>query len=526
MKRTRFTCFILLAAPLLLLTCGCGGDEEPAFTISKETTYVTEPLTEDGLPDYRAAMDAIAQGDIQPDENAYVFYAQALGPKHIGEKRAPRLFERLGVPLPVDSPGPPTDFVEFLHKEKGVSFADMSTRKVDEGRLTMERPWTREEFPDVQGWLESNSACLALIVEGSKRPKCYSPWIASDPSEEFGTSLPIHDYALRGAARLLLVRAMHAIAAKDFVEAWRDLLACHRLGRHKANGPTLMDALMGMAISEMAYAGQLRLLWELRPDAATLARMAADLEASPAPPDVALSVDPGERLFLLTSVIDSMRKGHEAILLAQILDTEREDKPDPKLDRALTKTDWSAALREINEFFDELAEAMRLESRHERIAAIERWQQKLKARCDKEQARELRKQALRAALGQSELLARYVVGELMRNSIDIFMAAQYAEDRETQRLRNLRIAIALSAYRADHGEFPDSLAALVPAHLKEISAGLFADAPPRYERTAEGYKLWSLGRDGRDDGGQSVPRDKHDDIAIIMPPPEPMPLLP
>jgi hypothetical protein len=49
-------------------------------TISKETTYITEPLRPDGYPDYLAALDQRRSEGVTPENNAAVPLMRALGP--------------------------------------------------------------------------------------------------------------------------------------------------------------------------------------------------------------------------------------------------------------------------------------------------------------------------------------------------------------------------------------------------------------------------------------------------------------
>jgi hypothetical protein len=70
-------------------------------------------------------------------------------------------------------------------------------------------------------------------------------------------------------------------------------------------------------------------------------------------------------------------------------------------------------------------------------------------------------------------------------------------------------ALALQAWRAEHGGYPDTLEALVPDILKDVPADPFAGSPLRYRRDGETYVLYSVGPDGRDDGGEpAVMRDE------------------
>ena len=56
------------------------------FTISKETTFVTEPVRKDGTIDYAAAENAIYGKGVTPETNACVKMLQAFGPKCIDTK--------------------------------------------------------------------------------------------------------------------------------------------------------------------------------------------------------------------------------------------------------------------------------------------------------------------------------------------------------------------------------------------------------------------------------------------------------
>lgn len=70
------------------------------FTISPATTYITEPLRPDGLPDYAAALDALAKEGVTPENNAAVLYWQAFGPALIPPARRDEYFGKLGIPVP------------------------------------------------------------------------------------------------------------------------------------------------------------------------------------------------------------------------------------------------------------------------------------------------------------------------------------------------------------------------------------------------------------------------------------------
>lgn len=64
-------------------------------------------------------------------------------------------------------------------------------------------------------------------------------------------------------------------------------------------------------------------------------------------------------------------------------------------------------------------------------------------------------------------------------------------------------ASALAEYRRQHGEYPDSLELLVPAFLHHVPMDYGDRKPLRYRRLEnDEYLLYSIGLDGKDNGGQ------------------------
>jgi len=65
--------------------------------------------------------------------------------------------------------------------------------------------------------------------------------------------------------------------------------------------------------------------------------------------------------------------------------------------------------------------------------------------------------------------------------------------------------LALQAYRADNGHYPDTLPSLAPRYVQRAPLDPFDPATPlRYRRDGDGYVLYSVGPDGVDDGGQAI----------------------
>lgn len=75
-------------------------------------------------------------------------------------------------------------------------------------------------------------------------------------------------------------------------------------------------------------------------------------------------------------------------------------------------------------------------------------------------------------------------------------------------------ALAAERYRLATGNWPASLADLVPKYLPAVPVDLFDRQPLRFKKDEEGVVVYSIGPDGQDDGGSPllVPEDRSGDL--------------
>ena len=115
---------------------------------------------------------------------------------------------------------------------------------------------------------------------------------------------------------------------------------------------------------------------------------------------------------------------------------------------------------------------------------------------------------------------------------DVSLATMENRTTAISRLRDL--AFLLASYRRDHGRYPATLRQLVPHYVSELPPDPFSGADLHYRPEGKGYVLYSVGPNGRDDGGRNVADEisklKHetygnfpdyDDITIRTPEEEP-----
>jgi hypothetical protein len=77
-----------------------------------------------------------------------------------------------------------------------------------------------------------------------------------------------------------------------------------------------------------------------------------------------------------------------------------------------------------------------------------------------------------------------------------------AERRRLAAVRCLLAAAAAERYRQEHGAWPESLARLAPGLLTEVPLDPYDGRPLRYRRLEDGVVVYSVGEDGKDDGGK------------------------
>ncbi|HKB38158.1 MAG TPA: hypothetical protein VKD72_17050, partial [Gemmataceae bacterium] len=245
--------------PLLLLgflaAQAATGDEpkkpEPKFPLGKETTYVTGPLDQDGYIDYQAALNERLGQGVKPDKNANALLWKALGPRpEGGHGMPPAFFKALGIEEPPEGGDYLVGLAAFIKDHLKVDQAEAIEDQRSRASL---RPWTAKDYPHVAAWLQANEKPLAVAVEAAKRPDYFNPLISREkgPGSLINVLLP-GVQKCRELAGALSARAMLRAGEGNFDEAWQDLLACHRLARLVARGATLIEALVGIAIDQMA----------------------------------------------------------------------------------------------------------------------------------------------------------------------------------------------------------------------------------------------------------------------------------
>lgn len=421
-------------------------------------------------PDTLEELNARLSAGVTAETNALAGLVGVYGPDDTNGRPLPdELFRRLGVPRPPRGGGYIVPFQKFVKPSE------------DRSRLGwLDRPWVPAEFPNVDAWLTANAGPLSRGGLAIGRPDFYEPIVSFTPRVA-----PNRHPEL---AFLLAGRANRHLGVSRADDAWADVMACRRLAWHVGRGKTGSSEYLMRDLDSIAYTATVTYAAHA---VHTPAEWRARLEDSRRPPpagSLADMVDGFARLELRLALRRLAAGGPDDLGRFVLPDTPP---PDPATIRAI---DAGRACEDVDTLFDRAVAALRLPKRPDRREAIREVLGKgtILSR-SREAARFL------AAAPDAESRRRQAAeatDRLIRNDLELALWNQRHRDEQEQRRRNAEVALALAAYRARTGRYPDALAELVPADLEALPADLFTGGRLGYRRAGRGCEVRSVGPDG------------------------------
>ncbi len=538
--------FCVSSLSIYLLTAPVAGQKpasQPAsrpakvrITISRKTTYVLGPLNADGTVNYVAAINKMSSKGVTPKNNAAIPLIKALGPEVLDKKFRSRILKALKMP-PLPEKG--DYFVPFWKYQEDHEPRDGTDeqidafyKKTDANRdKALAAPFSPKDFPFVAAWLKVNEKPLNAVVAATKRPRYFVPWMSDSVPPKLEDGLMRVSWGkLKYTAKALICRAMLKSAKGQAASARSDLLAVHRLARLVGQGPTLIDRLVAMSIEAFACGGDTELATSGELTADQAKAHLADLQALPPLPSMADTFERGEHFFALDAIMSCARVGIREAFAEVCLEFYKI----PKHTIPNIPVDWDETMLRYNRWNDRNVAAFSKATFAERksaLAAFGRDLENLSKQLDKKYGPVQTTQPSLLAgmkllverMKRLEAKKNVSTDELRRESVEIMVAylvpnlgrASELYDKVIMQRRMAEVALALAACKGDIGRYPVILAVLKPHYLKKIPNDLFIEKPLHYKRTGEGYLLYSVGPDMKDDGGKGIGDGKGcDDIVV------------
>lgn len=293
-------------------------------------------------------------------------------------------------------------------------------------------------------------------------------------------------------------------------KAWEDLLACHRLARLVGQTKEMTSYTFAHRIEHSTLFLDRILLKNARLTSGQLAKMRTDLERLLPMPNTRDAFDLHQRFACLHWALLSQREGLAILkrkLSRAISHTWTYSSPSSATKTALDSAakeilkmldtdvpiDWDVVLRTINSCFDRIVEAQRLPAGIERTETIRKVQEDiLSESCV----------SFDPKRDTSETYSKHI-GLAFFFTDSLFQSTTLMDDMAAMECEVTKLGFALTQYGIDHSAYPDKLGDLVPKYVAKLPKDIFLrDGELHYRKEGFGFVLYSVGPNGKDDGGR------------------------
>jgi hypothetical protein len=286
-----------------------------------------------------------------------------------------------------------------------------------------------------------------------------------------------------------------------------------------AQGTTLIESLVGFAIDNTACEADRALANHVTLSLEESRQYQAELAALTPMPSVFAKIDQAERMMFLDIVAVLAREG-----AGQVQDSLGMRSEDHLLEHLFSFTadnfvDWNQVLRAGNAWYDRFAEAGRMTENQERREALAAIDRELKEVAATSKDPGIAVKSILSGNSLSSTATRHITGVLVSMLIPAISAAYTAEERAHVQVSLTQVAIALAAYKSEHGEFPTAVEDLAAKYIDRLPLDRFSESPLRYRVKDGGYILYSVGPNLKDDEGLQLGKAFNtDDISVSFPP--------
>ena len=446
-------------------------------------TLTVEPLfTPEGKIRYDVILNRhLAQG-ITPKTNANALLWQAIGPNAQSAATRQSYFDALGIPTP---PKDATHFINWVDFLKEIQAPpDDPNIRLERFEQAIQQPWSVNDDHELADWIAANEIPLDIVTQAVKRPRYYNPLVVK-PGEPLIGALLCSMSPIRNLGELLLMRAMLKLDQGQTARAWADILSCHRLASHVAEGGCLIECLVGYAIDRRASQAAICFLQSERLSVEQLQTYRKQFLALPRFQPIVDVLDHNERFITL-----------DAIQHGEVEDVAGES-VSQQIRQRMMKRDFQAVYVSMaNHHFDRLVELATVDLNGDPPPDLKRISDQLENAIIKPPKPTLFMTYRMSAKQLSEYISQIVIRTLSPSVSKCLTRYAIAE----QRRRLEQVAFDLAIHKRTTGSYPQQLAA--------TPRDYFTGKPLLYKRTPLGYDLRSLGPDRE-------PSD--DDIAVTVP---------
>lgn len=360
-------------------------------------------------------------------------------------------------------------------------------------------PLTLEEI----AFLNRHAETLEILRQAAARPTCRFIRDYSRPSVDM--LLPEIQF-FRNAARILSVSARHQVSLGAIPAALRDVISIMNISRHASSEPILISGLVGLAIDSIAIDTLIDVLPFIDADNLALLKRDEIHNFLSTPPSLAKNIY-GEEAFGLyvfsifgTGGFDQWQLGQLASFIMDDLDV-----PD--------------SIVQQDTFFNPALAAYRIFLFPQDLTAYQQTMRTYQRVAESSNSYAAKQTTLKRIEDDfSSGRPKGFVTALLTPAI-----GKAIENVEKARMRHTTalVAIAATEFRITHDSLPEKADVLVPKLLPFLPKDVFVDKSRlRYSVKNDGIAIYSVGPNGKDDGGpgpdMGKDQPKNDDVGIFL----------
>lgn len=450
-----------------------------------DTTRIVAPTLPDGSIDYLQAIDDRFGAGVTPDQNAVPLILAAFGREALpSDQQIDGITSRLGMAHLPEQGDYLIPYAQFA-KERNDPSTDTSPDPLDPAaQITL----PLKAAPLTAAWVRANQRPLDTLEDASKRPRFFFPFNGGNRPETLASVLLPYVHQMREGATALLIRAALRLEAGEIDGCRRDLMTVHRLSRLMGQAPTLIERSVAIALEdatcrlEQAVAGSGKL------SAGQSRALASDVVGVDGLPDFSDGIDVAERFMVLDFLQAAARAGPARA--AAIFRSFAPRNLPPSVVFRWSPVPYEKCMRESNHCYDGLLAAAHQPTYRQRHEAMDLAQRDI----DRMSAHN----SLTRLLSADWPMALFMPG---LNSFQMRWETSRAQRGLTE------VALALAAFKMDHGAYPATLTELTPKDLKTVPIDPFSDKPFIYRPNATTYTVYSVGPNMIDEGGAKASDD-------------------
>jgi hypothetical protein len=487
------------------------------ITISKETTGIVGPVLGNGLPDYAGALNVRYGKGVTPENNGFVLWYAVLSPgwsvaaDPYSARGQATFLKELGIEEPPAGRALWQDYMDRHWNDKRPKSGDDYYMELLKAGHTL---WTAKDYPDIAAYLEEMKPVIEQTARAAARDRWWCPAIQEEDGTLFLTYYPAFS-GIRRAGDGIRARATLRAAAGDFDGFVADVITVQRLARHNARGPSALQRLIAHSMINEVDNTAGAVVGSGRLTAAQCDVLLKALDGLPALEGFSECVDIGERWNQLQRALMIARShGFIPEPVQGMFSGADLGRIDPHLRWQFSTlepgaVDWDIVLKRLNEQTDAVLAAVSKTDYGELVKASEGLKKKVNDSIDAFTTQEnLRKRTDQTTAEYSELVAKTLIG-FMTPPLSMAEASIRRSDMKEQMLR---VLIAAAKFKAEKGTWPARLEELVPEHLRELPRDLCAPGGTfRYRVNERGALVYSVGPNGKDEGGKAGGLEKADD---------------